>query len=413
MQKSDYLDTSNLLRTAHIVKLFNAVEDYGGIIRFVGGAVRDTLAGLKDFGLDLATDLSPDELVEACQNYGLKTTPIGLKIGVVGVVIDNQILEVSSLRKRVQTSKKKVQYEYTDDWSADAAGRDLTINAVYADIDGNVFDYYNGITDLEKGIVRFIGNPEDRIQEDYLRIMRFFRFYARFGKTPPDKDSLAACIKYKDKLRTVSIECVRDEFFKLLEAPNAAKTLKIILDNDILDFFLPHSEHLEALQRLSDIVKDINYQSNFLRRLFVLYQPNAAFAEKIAATLRLTKKQKELFVRWARIELPENIVISENERLKAIYRYGKQFCLDKLLLAVAIYDIDAPNLKDILQSIEDAVVPVFPLRGRDLVNQGYKDNRKIGQILSIAEQKWMDSNFKLTRGELLENLDSLKEGEKL
>lgn len=413
MQKSDYLDTSNLLRTAHIVKLFNAVEDYGGIIRFVGGAVRDTLAGLKDFGLDLATDLSPDELVEACQNYGLKTTPIGLKIGVVGVVIDNQILEVSSLRKRVQTSKKKVQYEYTDDWSADAAGRDLTINAVYADIDGNVFDYYNGITDLEKGIVRFIGNPEDRIQEDYLRIMRFFRFYARFGKTPPDEDSLAACIKYKDKLRTVSIECVRDEFFKLLEAPNAAKTLKIILDNDILDFFLPHSEHLEALQRLSDIVKDINYQSNFLRRLFVLYQPNAAFAEKIAATLRLTKKQKELFVRWARIELPENIVISENERLKAIYRYGKQFCLDKLLLAVAIYDIDAPNLKDILQSIEDAVVPVFPLRGRDLVNQGYKDNRKIGQILSIAEQKWMDSNFKLTRGELLENLDSLKEGEKL
>ena len=413
MQKSDYLDTSNLLRTAHIVKLFNAVEDYGGIIRFVGGAVRDTLAGLKDFGLDLATDLSPDELVEACQNYGLKTTPIGLKIGVVGVVIDNQILEVSSLRKRVQTSKKKVQYEYTDDWSADAAGRDLTINAVYADIDGNVFDYYNGITDLEKGIVRFIGNPEDRIQEDYLRIMRFFRFYARFGKTPPDKDSLAACIKYKDKLRTVSIECVRDEFFKLLEAPNAAKTLKIILDNDILDFFLPRSEHLEALQRLSDIVKDINYQSNFLRRLFVLYQPNAAFAEKIAATLRLTKKQKELFVRWARIELPENIVISENERLKAIYRYGKQFCLDKLLLAVAIYDIDAPNLKDILQSIEDAVVPVFPLRGRDLVNQGYKDNRKIGQILSIAEQKWMDSNFKLTRGELLENLDSLEEGEKL
>lgn len=413
MLKSDYLDTSKLLRTAHIVKLFNAVEEYGGIIRFVGGAVRDTLAGLESFNLDLATDLSPDELVEACQNYGLKTMPIGLKIGTIGVVIDDQILRVSSLRKRIQTAKKKMQYEYTDDWSADAAGRDLTINAVYADIDGNVFDYYNGITDLEKGIVRFIGNPEDRIQEDYLRIMRFFRFYARFGKTPPDKDSLAACVKYKDKLRTVSIECVRDEFFKLLEAPNAAKTLKTILDNDILDFFLPHSEHLEALQRLSDIVKDINYQSNFLRRLFVLYQPNAAFAEKIAATLRLTKKQKELFVRWARIELPENIVISENERLKAIYRYGKQFCLDKLLLAVAIYDIDAPNLKDILQSIEDAVVPVFPLRGRDLVNQGYKDNRKIGQILSIAEQKWIDSNFKLTRGELLESLDAIQRGEKL
>jgi len=402
MFKSNYLDTSKLLRTAHIVKLFNAVEEHGGIIRFVGGAVRDTIAGLSKFNLDLATDLSPDELVEACQNHGLKTTPIGLKLGTIGVVIDNQIIEVSSLRRRIKTVGKQAEYEYTDDWSADASRRDLTINAVYADLDGNVFDYYDGIHDLENGVIRFIGDPEERIQEDYLRIMRFFRFYSLFGKGEPDKESLAACIKYKNKLRTIAIERVRDELFKLLVTPNVTQTMRLIYDNDILSFFLPKSKNLDALQRLTKVVEDAQYEGNFLRRLFVLYQPNAAFAEKIANTLRLTKKQKEDFVRWAKIELSENNVISPNDRLRFVYRYGKQFCIDKILLAVAIYDLSIPRLNDILHEIEGYVVPIFPLRGRDLVNLGITDNRKIGNLLSVLEQRWMDSNFTLTRDELLD-----------
>lgn len=406
MLKSNYLNTSNLLHTAHIVKLFNAIEEHGGVIRFVGGAVRDTIAGFSNFNLDLATDLSPDEIVEACQDHGLKTIPIGLKIGTIGVIIDNQILEVSSLRRRVTDTGKQAQYEFTDDWSADASRRDLTINAVYADLDGNIFDYYNGINDLENGIVRFIGDPEERIQEDYLRIMRFFRFYSRFGKGEPDKESLAACIKYKNKLRTIAIERVRDELFKLLVTPNVTKTMRLIYDNDILSFFLPKSKHLDALQRLTKVVADAQYEGNFLRRLFVLYQPNAALAERLANTLRLTKKQKEDFVRWARIEVSEDNVLSANDRLRFVYRYGKQFCIDKILLAVAIYDLSVPVLSDVLHEIEGYVVPIFPLRGRDLVNIGITDNRKIGNVLGILEQRWMDSNFTLTRDELLH--DALK-----
>lgn len=404
MFKSNYLDTSKLLRTSHIVKLFNAVEEHGGIIRFVGGAVRDTIAGLDKFNLDLATDLSPDELVEACQNHGLKTIPIGLKLGTIGVVIDNQILEVSSLRRRIQTSGRQAEYEYTDDWSADASRRDLTINAVYADLDGNIFDYYDGIHDLENGIIRFIGDPEERIQEDYLRIMRFFRFYSLFGKGEPDQESLAACVKYKNKLRTIAIERVRDELFKLLVTPRAAQTMRLIYDNDILSFFMPKSQHLDALQRLTKIVEDARYEGNFLRRLFVLYQPNAAFAEKIATTLRLTKKQKEDFVWWAKIELSEENMLSESDRLRFVYRYGKQFCIDKILLTVSIHNLSIPLLKDVLHEIEGYVVPIFPVRGRDLVNLGIDDSRKIGQMLSVLEQHWMDSNFTLTRNELLQEI---------
>lgn len=296
----EYLNMSKIVQSGKITRLFDAVEEHGGTIRFVGGAVRDTLAGLSGFDLDLATDLTPDEFVEACQDNGLKTIPVGIKTATTGVVIDDRILEVASLKRSIRRENGKYGIEFTDDWSADAARRDLTINAVYADLHGNVFDYYDGINDLKKGIVRFIGNPEDRIEEDPLRIMRFFRFYARFGKAAVDTDSLNACIKLKDSLRTMAIERVRDELFKILITPNAAVAMRYIYDNDILAYFLPKSGHLDALQRLGKLVEDMRYDGNFLRRLFVLYQPNVGQAEKYGKYPALNKKAKRNFCKMGK-----------------------------------------------------------------------------------------------------------------
>lgn len=404
MMKPNFLDMSKLLKSERIYRLFDAVETHGGTLRFVGGAVRDTLAGRhNDFDLDLASDLSPDELVEACQDYGIKTIPVGLKFGTVGVIMDNQVLEVTSLRKDIKTDGRHAEVEFTDDWSVDASRRDLTINAVYADLYGNVFDYYNGITDLENGVVRFIGNPDERIKEDYLRIMRFFRFYSIFSKQAINKDALKACVNNKDGLRTLSIERVRDELFKLLVTPRAAETMQIIFDNDILSYFLPSkSIHIKALHNLTKLVEDMKYEGNFLRRLFVLYQPNASEAENIARTLRFSKRQKDNFVNWAKINLmPENILTS-CQRLRFIYRYGKDFCLDKILLTAAIYEIDSEKAANVLQEVENAIVPIFPLRGRDLIEHKIAFGEKIGQVLALLEQQWIDSNFNLTRDELLE-----------
>lgn len=402
MMKPNFLDVTKILTSKRIYRLFDAVESHGGTLRFVGGAVRDILAGRhNNFDLDLATDLSPDELVEACQDYGLKTVPIGLKFGTIGVIMDNQVLEVTSLRRDVKTDGRHAVVEFTDDWSVDASRRDLTINAVYADLNGNVFDYYNGISDLENGIVRFIGNPEERIKEDYLRIMRFFRFYSIFGKTPIDKAALNACIANKDGLRTISIERVRDELFKLLITPKAAQTMEIIFENDILGYFLPKSTHFEALARLTELVQDMRYEGNFLRRLFVLYQPNPSTAENIARTLRFSKKQKETFINWSKINLtPENISTS-TQRLRFIYRYGKTFCLDKILLTASIYNIDSSKVGNVLQEVEDAIVPIFPLRGRDLIDHELASGEKVGRVLDSLEQQWIDSNFNLNRDELL------------
>jgi tRNA nucleotidyltransferase/poly(A) polymerase len=404
MMKSGYLDMRKIVRSPHIVKLFEAVEEHGGTLRFVGGAVRDTLAGLSGFDLDLATDLSPDELVEACMDFKLKTMPIGLKSDTTGVVIDNQILEVASLKRHVLLDSGRTEEVFTDDWSADAAERDLTINAVYADLRGNVFDYYNGIDDLEHGIVRFIGSAESQIKKDYLRIMRFFRFYSKFAKTPMDKEALEACIKLKDGLRSVAIERVRDELFKLLVTPNVTETLRIIFDNNILGYFLPPSQHLDALWRLTKIVADAQYEGNFLRRLFVLYQPNASEAENIAGVLRFTKKQKETFIKWAKINLDAEHMISPQERLKYVYRYGKQWLIDKILLEIAIRNLHINRLGEVLREIENAVVPIFPLRGRDVAAK-INDGAQIGRALAMLEQRWIDSDFTLTRDELLQTLD--------
>ena len=402
MMRSEYLDMTPILRSKNILKLFSAVEEHGGTLRFVGGAVRDTLAGLTGFDLDLATDLTPDELVEACQDFRLKTVPVGLKFGTTGVVIDNQVLQVSSLKRRIKKGRHQEEV-FTDDWSADAATRDLTINAVYADSKGNVFDYYNGIDDLEHGVVRFIGNAEERIKEDPLRIMRFFRFYSKFGKAPIDKESFDACIKLKDELRKVAIEQVRDELFKLLVTPNASTVMKLIYEHDILGYFLPVSEHLNALERLTKVVADAQYEGNFLRRLFVLYQPNVAQAENIANNLRFTKKQKETFIKWAKISLDADIIASAQQRLRYVYRYGKQFTIDKILLFAAIENVNSQVLTDILKEIENDVVPVFPIRGRDLIGR-IGNGEQVGRVLSKLEQQWIDSGFTSTRDELLRAL---------
>lgn len=407
MIRDNYLDMDRIIRDKKILKLFRAVEMHGGVLRFVGGAVRDVLAGLSGFDLDLATDLSPEEMVEACEEYGLKTVPIGIKFGTIGVVINDNVLEVTSLRKDVVTDGRHAQVEFTTDWEEDASRRDLTINAVYADEKGNVFDYYNGISDLENGIVRFIGSPSQRIKEDYLRILRFFRFYSIFGKGPIDKKALKACIDNKDGLKTLSMERIRDELAKILMTPKVVETLKIMYDNDILGYVLPASENLDKLDFAIKLVDREEMPHEVMRRLFVLYQPDEILAESLAHRLRLSKKQKQHFVSWAQYNPCLDEFLDDKLLLRLIYRHGKEFCIDKLILQSA-FDMKAVhNLHDRIRCIENAVVPIFPIRGKDVVNQGVSEPRRIGDILDEVEERWIDTDFKLNREELLDIIKEL------
>ncbi len=395
MIRPEYLDINEIITDTNILALFRAVEGHGGILRFVGGAVRDVLAGLKSFEIDLATDLTPDELVEACQDAGLKTVPIGIKFATTGVVINNKIIAVSSLHKERKGYALNSDFEFTDDWLSDASKRDLTINAVYADEHGNVFDYYNGISDLEQGIIRFIGSADDRIKEDHIRIMRFFRFYSIFGKKEPDIKSLKACVENRDLLKDVAIEQVRDELFKILLTPNVVKTLRIIFENDILSYILPISEHLQELQKLSDIILQNNLEPDALRRLFIMYCPNLQLAENLAMRLHLTKEQKNRLVSWAKYDFNCQKSLDEKSLKQAVYLYGKQFCKDKILFDLAQNSIDNFDLLKTFDCIDHIEIPKFPISGSDLIELGIADSSKIGKLLGILKNEWLQSDFSL------------------
>lgn len=401
MFKDKYLDMSKIITDSAIFKLFSVVENHGGVLRFVGGAVRDALAGLQGFDLDLATDMSPDELVETCEENNIKTVPIGIKFGTVGVIINNKVLEVTSLRKDIETDGRHAKVEFTSDWKEDASRRDLTINAVYADEKGNVFDYYNGIEDLEKGIVRFIGNPNLRIQEDYLRILRFFRFYSIFGKTEIDAKALAACKANQSGLSRISIERVRDEFFKIMLTPNVIKTVKIMIDNEIMSYILPQAEHFDNLEYLINLVRRHKLEEMALRRLFILYLPDEKLAESFAGRLKFSKKQKDMFLTWARYNPALDEFLSKTSVTALLYNFGREFCFNRFILRCAENKTEPKNFDKILHDIQTLPIPEFTIKGRDIIEAGISDNRKIGTILRALEEIWIKSGFSLSKDELL------------
>ncbi len=408
MIKTEYLNTDLLIKDKSILKLFEAVENHGGVLRFVGGAVRDVLAGKTDgFEIDLATDLSPDELVEACQENGLKTVPIGLKYATTGVVIANKVIEISHLRKSNNGYKFSSEFEFTDDWSTDASKRDLTINAVYADQRGNVFDYYNGIDDLENGNVKFIGSPEDRINEAPIRIMRFFRFYSIFGKNEPDLKSLKACVENKHLLKDIAIEQIRDELFKILLTDNTVKTLRYIFENDILDYILPMNGYLTYLENLQNIVKHNNLTADALRRLFILYQPDITLAENLAIRLHLTKKQKSRLINWSRFIFNETKINDKDYLRKVCYLFDKEFCIDKILFIVAKSENQDENLPAIIEMVGQIDVPEFLIKGKDLINAGLTEYSKIKDILEKVEKDWIENDFRDSTEELLQKAKKL------
>lgn len=410
MIRDNYLDINKIIQNKKFLKLFRAVEKHGGALRFVGGAVRDALRGIKSSDLDLATDLSPEELVEACGEHSLKTVPIGIKFGTVGVVIDNQVLEVTSLRKDIKTDGRHAEVEFTTDWEIDAGRRDLTINAVYADEKGNVFDYYNGIDDLEKGVVRFIGSPAQRIKEDYLRILRFFRFYSLFAKTPVDKKALQACNENKDGLKNLSMERIRDEFFKILLTPRAGQTIKIMAENDILGYVLPTPKD-ENIAQLEFFINEVNtgiLPPDPVRRMFILYAPQENLAENMATRMKFSKKQKQDFIEWARINVSLDDFIIPQELKKMIYLHGKDFAKNKLLIEQALQKRIIPSTMDIVKNIDETEVPAFPLRGKDIIEAGIADNRKIGAVLNNLEQIWVENDFELSKEQLLSRLPEVK-----
>ncbi|HXG99677.1 MAG TPA: CCA tRNA nucleotidyltransferase [Sphingomicrobium sp.] len=363
-----------------IERLLDALDAANGGARFVGGAVRDALLGLPADDLDLATPHPPDEVVRRLEAKGIKAIPTGIAHGTVTAVSSGTVVEVTTLRRDLAPDGRRATVAFTDDWAEDAARRDFTINALYADpLSGEVFDYVGGEADIAERRVHFIGKPLERIAEDHLRIMRFFRFHARFGQGEPDADALAACAVRANDLMALSRERIADELFKLLGLPNPAPTVGLMQRHAILAPVLPEliSNAAEAVEALAAAERAVGTAPDPLRRLAAMIPRDPSLALRIAARLKLSKRARK----WLALASDPNL---DTGARPLAYRIGTEAAVDRLLLAGRTADA---------AGAAQWPLPRLPIGGGDLIARGVTEGPGVAKTLREIEENWITSGF--------------------
>lgn len=370
-------------------RLLKALAADEGQTRYVGGAVRDELLGLPVSDIDLATRLSPQEVVERLEKAKIRAVPTGIEHGTVTAVSSGQPVEVTSLRRDIETDGRRATVAFTDDWKEDAARRDFTINALLADpLTGEVHDYFDGIGDLAARRVRFIGDPLQRIAEDHLRILRFFRFHARFGRGEPDPDGLAACESRANDLMALSRERIADELLKLLAVEDPAPTAAILIERKILAPVLPEVDPngLDRLRSLVAAEKDAGVEADPLRRLSALLPADPMLAEKVAVRLKLSNKARKRLACAAGGEL-------DASPQALAYFVGRDCAVDRLLLAGRTVQAE---------SLAGWHPPRLPIGGGALIERGLAPGPEVARRLKTIERRWAEAGF--PRGEAFERI---------
>ena len=374
------LDAAKWRKRRGMARVLNALDAEQGLTRYVGGAVRDDLLGLPISDIDLATRIKPDDVMARLQAAKIKAVPTGIDHGTITAVSDGRAVEITTLRRDVSTDGRRATIAFTDDWQEDAARRDFTINALSADpISGELFDYFGGLADLEHRHIRFIGDPLQRIAEDHLRILRFFRFHARFDAGEPDAAALEACTARANDLMALSRERIADELLKLLGVADPAPTVGVMLQRKILKPVLPEiePERICDLEAVLAAEQKANIGADPLRRLAALLPRNATLAEDIAVRLRLSNKARKRLACVASTDL-----MSSPQALA--YRLGPDCALDRLLLAGQAADAAA------LSQWEG---PRLPISGGALIKRGLEPGPAVARTLRRIEDRWVDDGF--------------------
>ncbi len=347
-----------------------------GNARYVGGAVRDTLLAIPVKDVDIATPLEPQAVMQRLKDAGIQAVPTGIEHGTVTAVLPLGPVEITTLRHDVSTDGRRATVAFASDWQDDAARRDFTINAVYADpANGEIFDWFGGLDDLAARRVRFIGDPHQRIREDHLRILRYFRFQARFGSVPADAPSESACAELAATLKGLSRERVGMEMMNLLSLADPAPTVARMAELGVLEVVLPEAD-VAALAALVAEESRQQIAPDALRRLAALLPADVQLAEAVASRFRLSGAQKK------RLALAAARDGAERDARPLAYRLGRDCALDRLLIAGA----DAAAL-------DGWVIPEFPLKGGEIVARGIKAGPEVARVLRQVENGWIAAGF--------------------
>jgi len=385
MQAVDKMPPAPWMRAPQTRALLAALTAEGAIVRFVGGCVRDSLAGRPVRDIDVATAAAPRENLRLLAAAGIKAVPTGIDHGTVTAVVDGRPFEVTTLRVDVETFGRHARVAFTDDWRADAHRRDFTINALYADPDGRIYDPTGGLADLRRGRIRFVGRAEQRIEEDRLRILRFFRFHAWYGRGAANRAALAACGRAAAGIERLSGERVRQELMQLLAAPEPRPALRLMARHDVLRHLLPAGADLRALSRLIRTEAQAGTAAEPLLRLAALVRGwAAADARRLAERLRLANAERERLLVLLRETAPA-AGGGEPALRRSIYRLGVELIVDLALLA------GRPRLAAAARALPR---PEFPLRGRDGLALGLKPGPALGRHLAAVETWWAAQDFR-------------------
>lgn len=389
LQKADWLTHGPLTR------LLDVLACDGEEARVIGGAVRNALMGLPPGDIDIGTTATPDEVTRRVTAAGFKAVPTGVEHGTVTVVAAGTPFEVTTLRVDVETFGRKANVSFGRDWKADAERRDFTMNALSVTADGAIYDYVGGLADLDARHVRFIGDPAMRIAEDYLRILRFFRFHAAYGDGAPDAAGLAACIAGRGGLEQLSRERVRMELLKLLVAGGALPALTAMADAGLLVSVLGGVPLVADVGRVAEIEAALGLVADPIRRLAALNVFIAEDGERLGQRLRLANAEQERLVSmgtiWWRRVSPAGDALAR----PWLYRLGPQHFLDRVLLAWARVGANADDTAwHSLATLPDRwPIPTFPLKAADLMQRGLEKGPALGKAMRAAEEAWIAAGF--------------------
>jgi poly(A) polymerase len=392
--ESANLSDAAWLKDNAVARLLALLDRDGEEARVVGGAVRNALMRLHVGEIDVATTAEPNEVMRRAEAAGFKAIPTGVEHGTVTVVVDGRPFEVTTLRIDVETYGRKAKVMFGRDWRKDAERRDFTINALSASADGRVYDYVGALGDISTRKVRFIGEPEQRIAEDYLRIMRFFRFHALYGSGAPDSAGLLACIRARGGIDTLSRERVRAEMLKLLVGPHPAPTLAVMAECGILGTVLGGVPYLASFENVVKAEAAIGLEVDAARRLGALGVWVMEDAERLSQRLRLSNAEVEQLLKveyWWRVTPADG----EHAARTLLYLLGPASFANRVLVAWSrSADGAADKAWHELATLPSRwTAPRFPLRAMDLVGRGVPKGPSLGVALRIAEKAWIDADF--------------------
>ena len=379
--------------TARVLELLNS---NGEEARVVGGAVRNALLKIPTGDIDIATTASPTEVIRRAREAGIKSVPTGIEHGTVTLVVDTQPFEVTTLREDTETFGRKAKVAFGRSWIVDAQRRDFTINGLSVDADGVVHDHVGGLDDVAAKRVRFIGDPDRRIAEDYLRILRFFRIHAAFGAGAPDRAGYLACIRARAGLASLSAERVRMEMVKLMVAENAAVAIAAMVDGGLLLPVFGGVAYTGPFTAMIAAERSLGLQPDAVRRLGALAVAVTEDAKRLATRLRLTNAETKALDsmghRWWRLA-----GMDEATARRRLYRLGEDRYRDRLMLAWARAGGDAGSAqwRELATLPERWSAPKFPLKAADFVARGIGEGPALGHVLALAEDAWLAADFPL------------------